>query len=266
MQCMTLLHSLNRTSMLRTQGLRFSWAANNHFSLSGLQSRPLSLTTCSDQPARCLPKLRAQERSFATKKMIVDGAVISVDDGSGRSWLSDGPTAQSTGQNSIVVICMLKSKHKAAEVLLLSKYRTDLGKISIEPPACQLFDRENFKDAAFREVKAVTGYEITNFAPSTSSATTYSEISPGAKCTTKLIIAEIDLDAAENRNARLVHELGEKITVVRIPLGTSGRHPISLSYIYCTSFRRQASLPCCALASRRSTQRKSETHGAGFGA
>ena len=213
--------SRNRTNILRSRGFRIIWNFDRQYtplvSEKELVPRTGSTLICVDQPGQkflkhCIPQIRG----FATRKIIVDGAVISVDDG---KWQSDGATPQNTGQNSVAVLCLLKSHQRASEILLLSKYRSDLGAISIEPPACRLLDRENFKDAAFREVKATTGYSITKFAQSTSSATVYSDIMAGTTCSSKLILAEIDLSSFENQNAKLVHELGEKITVVRIPLG-----------------------------------------------
>lgn len=63
---------------------------------------------------------------------------------------------------------------------------------------------------------ATTGYTLTNFSPA--SNVVYSDHWGGAPSPAKLVLAEIDLTAPANRNATLVHELGEKITVVRLPL------------------------------------------------
>ncbi len=114
-------------------------------------------------------------------------------------------------------MCVLKANQTAPEVLLLSKHRKDLGTISIEPPATRLLDRETFHDAARRAVMSATGYTVTSFSPS--SNIIYSEHWGSAPSPARLVLAEIDLAAPANRSATLVHELGEKITVVRLPLG-----------------------------------------------
>ena len=224
-------------SRLQLSNCRSFWLKPRLQEILTMKIRPMLLSShISSLPPRCVVPGFKNEfgniRRFATKHVIVDGAVISIDDG---NWQTEGASAHSLGQKSIVIMCLLKSKQRPTEMLLLSKHRADLRSISIEPPSCHLLGNESFRDAAFREVKAQTGYSITNFAPG--SDTVYSENFQGNKCPTKLVVAEIDLTTQDNRNAKLVHELGEKITVVRLPLGKEG--------IQARAARARCDIPVC---------------------
>jgi NUDIX domain len=164
--------------------------------------------------ARCTPCI-VFSRAFSTKNIIVDGAVISVE--SSHHSLNSPDSPLHASRRSVVVICMLKNSIKPPEILLLSKYRSDLNCISVEPPATHLLEGEGILDAARREVESKTGYSVTRF--SSPSSVTYSDCWANKSCDSLLLIAEIDLSDEVNKNAKLIHEMGKEITVIRLSLG-----------------------------------------------
>lgn len=147
----------------------------------------------------CAPRVVARTEVAATRWLKLE--TLDYDDPAGRrrKWDMASRTTRAAGASAdaVAILALLRSRDApaAVETLLVTQYRPPVGAFTVELPAGLIDAGESAEAAALRELREETGY-----AGVVSRASGAVAMSPGLTDeAVKLVVVDVDLDAAANR-------------------------------------------------------------------